>query len=138
MNASDIERRFFEATNEARLAHGVPALLWHNELAEVARAHSRDMSDNDHPSHTGSDGSTLADRISRLNIVNSGIGENIGAGTHPADEIVGFIIESWLNSPAHRAVLLHPSLTHIGMGVVQNTGDSEFNFYITQNFIRYP
>ncbi|MCL2604479.1 MAG: CAP domain-containing protein [Defluviitaleaceae bacterium] len=141
MNASSIEREFFEATNAERATHGVPALTWHNELANVARAHSRDLSDNDRQDntpHTGTDGSNFNQRITRGGVANSGVGEIIGLGTYPSDEIVGFIIKAWLNSPDHRNVLLNPSLTHIGIGVVHNTGDAKYDWYITSNFIRYP
>jgi uncharacterized protein YkwD len=133
-----LELRFFNAPTEVRAAHGVPALIWHNPLTLVARSHSKDLSDNNKMSHTGTDGSTIIERVDRAGITYSAVAENIGFSSHSTDEVVDFIIQAWLDSAGHRINILHPDLTHIGIGIARNDGDSEFTYYITQNFIRYP
>lgn len=42
-NASDLEWRMFEAVNAERIAEGKKALVWNDELANVARKHSRNL-----------------------------------------------------------------------------------------------
>jgi uncharacterized protein YkwD len=42
-----------------------------------------------------------------------GLGENIGLGPVTPD----IIVASWMNSPGHRANILDPDYTHIGVGV---------------------
>lgn len=60
-----LEQRTFELVNEQRNMYGLNELLWNEEVAEIARAHSRDMAENDYFSHTGLDGSNASTRLYR-------------------------------------------------------------------------
>ena len=59
-----------------------------------------------------------------------GVGENIAYGNVSADEMM----RMWMNSPGHRANILAPSFTHIGVGTARTaTG----RVYGTQNFLAH-
>jgi uncharacterized protein YkwD len=53
-------------------------------------------------SHTGSDGSSAADRVKRTGYVYIGIGENIADGQRSVSEVT----TTWMNSPPHREHVL--------------------------------
>jgi uncharacterized protein YkwD len=131
INAQEFERRVFELTNEERRTHGLPALIWDDTLADAARAHSRDMAENNFFSHTGSDGSNVGDRLTRFGISYAGAAENISRTGSPTPEDV---VTGWMNSSGHRANILNQNMTHLGVGF-HNLSDSRMN-YITQNFAR--
>ncbi|MCD6290677.1 MAG: CAP domain-containing protein [Anaerolineae bacterium] len=107
-------------TNQARMQAGLPPLKLNEALRQAARAHARDMAENNFFGHVGSDGSTLVDRINRVNYPNwLYAAENIAAGfAKPAD-----VVNAWLASPHHRANLLHPNLKEIGVGYVYDPND---------------
>ena len=56
--------------------------------------------------------------------------ENVAAG-YAADGVVA----GWMDSPGHRANILDPSATHIGIGYAVSTSGTT---YFTQNFASYP
>lgn len=57
-----------------------------------------------------------------------GIGENIAYGNVSADTMMAM----WMNSPGHRANILNPRYTHIGVGVSTTASG---RVYGTQNFL---
>jgi uncharacterized protein YkwD len=65
---NEFELSVFELTNIERAKHGLPNLIWHGTLAAVAREHSEDLMVNDMRGHTGSDGSTVRERVERAGI----------------------------------------------------------------------
>ena len=109
--------------NAERRAVGLPALQRHGSLDIAAVAHANDQRNvrcrSGYLTHTGTDGSNGGDRILRTGMYISRWGENIGCGQSSATAIH----QGWMNSPGHRAYILHSSFTHIGVGVaVSDTG----------------
>jgi uncharacterized protein YkwD len=58
----------------------------------------------------------------------SRVGENIAYGNVSADQMVAM----WMSSPGHRANILRPEFTHLGVGVAR-TGSGRV--YGTQDFL---
>ncbi|HEY63902.1 MAG TPA: CAP domain-containing protein [Caldilineae bacterium] len=115
-----LEHEVIVLTNQARTEAGLPPLKLHEALRTAARQHAQDMAEHDFFSHTGSDGSSLADRINRVNYPNwLYAAENIAAGFAQPEDVV----QAWLNSPAHRANILHPNLKEIGVGYAYDPND---------------
>lgn len=119
---SSMEQRVIELTNDARRQAGCQALVHNDQLRKAAYLHSKDMSDNDYFSHTGRDGSSPGDRISRQGYQFRGWAENIAWGYRTPEAVV----EGWMNSSGHRSNILNCSFTEIGVGFHNN--------YWTQNF----
>ncbi|WP_227270582.1 CAP domain-containing protein [Roseobacter weihaiensis] len=99
------------AINELRLAQGLPALGYSSVLERAAQAHAADMAESGRFSHTGSDGSDLADRVSRTGYGWCAVAENIAKGQRTLAEVMA----AWEASPGHRANLLSPEVTEFAL-----------------------
>ncbi|WP_165763856.1 CAP domain-containing protein [Halalkalibacter urbisdiaboli] len=117
------EKQIFELTNIIRKKHQLEPFEWEEEVAEVAFAHSKDMSDDDYFSHTSPTKGKLSDRFVQGDVPFKLAGENIAAKY--VDGLAA--VEGWLNSEGHRVNLLHEEFTHLGVGVYRD--------YYTQNFM---
>jgi uncharacterized protein YkwD len=129
-SASEFELRIFELTNIERANHGIAPLIWSDELAAAARAHSIDMAVNNNLNHTGADGTGFRDRMDNLGFTNMEIAENISGGSRTPEAMT----EVWMNSPGHRGNILNAGLTHLGVGFHHLPG-SQWEFYATQKFV---
>ncbi|GGT28682.1 CAP domain-containing protein [Streptomyces chromofuscus] len=116
-----------ELTNHERTRAGLPPLASDAALTRAAQAHSDDMVARDFYSHTAPGGSRPWDRAAAAGSTHHSIGENIACGQRsPAEVVTG-----WMNSPGHRANILKPGFTRIGIGF---TGGGRAGTYWTQLF----
>ena len=130
----DFELRVLELVNQERAVYGIAPLQWHEELGAAARAHSMDMAIRLFFSHTCPSGTSFAIRISGAGISFFTAGENIAMGQRTAEQVVS----SWMNSPGHRANILNPGYTHMGVGLYVGTERVSPNvppYFWTQKFI---
>ncbi len=118
--------------NQARAAAGVGPLTMNGALVTAAQRHSSDMAANNFLGHTGSDGSTVDQRVSQAGYTWATLGEN-AAQTWGVD--AGQVVSLWLGSDGHRANLLNPAF--IDMGVAYATG-SDGAVYYAQTFGAQP
>ncbi len=96
--------------NQERVAQGLLAVRQHPVLADVAAGHARDMARGNFMSHTGSDGSSLVDRLRRAGFCYRAANENVAMGyPDPAQAMAG-----WFASPGHRRNALSSDVTHFG------------------------
>jgi uncharacterized protein YkwD len=114
-------------TNRERAGAGLTPLAPDPLLTAAAQAHSVDMVARDFYSHTSPDGSKPWDRAAAAGATRRSIGENIACGQRSPAEVV----EGWMNSPGHRANILKPDFTHIGVGFA---GGGRAGTYWTQLF----
>jgi hypothetical protein len=101
----DLAWDIFLRVNDERATRGLPALVWHEGLADRARRWSEEMI------RTGYRHSDPAFRVHPDFV---GTGENIAMG--PADASVMHV--GWMRSDGHRANILRPGYTAMGIGVV--------------------
>ncbi|MEU9338294.1 CAP domain-containing protein [Streptomyces sp. NPDC048290] len=116
-----------ELTNRERVRAGLRPLTPDTLLAAAAQAHSADMVARDFYAHTAPDGGKPWDRAAAAGSRHRSIGENIACGQRSAPEVV----TGWMNSPGHRANILKPDFTHIGIGFA---GGGRSGTYWTQLF----
>lgn len=109
----------------------VSKLTWSCDLQLSAVKHAMDMAGNDFFSHTGSDGSTIGDRVSRANYVWSWVGENIAAGQRSVEDVM----QGWIESPGHCRNIMSPNFTELGAGL-STSNDSFYGRYWAQTFAR--
>jgi uncharacterized protein YkwD len=83
-------------------------------LMAAAHGHSADMAANGFMSHTGSDGSTLAQRVDRQGYAWARLGENVAWGFGSPEAVMG----AWLGSPGHCANIMRPGYAELGIGLV--------------------
>ena len=125
--------RVVQLSNEFRAENGLSPLSLNSQLGMAAEGHSEDMALQDFFDHLAPDGSDVGDRILDVGYDYSRAGENIGAGYSTPEAVV----EGWINSPGHRANLLNPDFTEIGVGyyfLENDTGTENWNHYWTQVF----
>ncbi|MET8133010.1 sigma-70 family RNA polymerase sigma factor [Streptomyces sp. NPDC005251] len=104
--------------NKERAAAGCGPLTEDTQLEEAARAHSDDMAARDFFDHTNPDGADPGQRITAAGYRWSTYGENIAMGQQTPQAVM----DSWMNSPGHRANILNCSFKNIGVGVHKGSG----------------
>lgn len=132
--AQDIEtlrRQLFDMLNATRREAGLTPLTEHVGLRDVALGHSRDMAENDFIGHTSPRTGSAADRVRAASLTSGLVLENIGRG-YSAQEIHRGLLES----PGHRANLVNPDVTHVGIGIVAQPEGSRSAFIVTEVFVR--
>jgi len=119
--------------NDERTQANLDPLEMDSQLSEAAQLHSESMANDDFFSHQGVDGSSPFDRIEDAGYQYSRAAENIAAG-HQTPEAV---VQGWMNSSGHRANILNPNFTEIGVGyedLANDTGSVNYNSYWTTTF----
>lgn len=124
------EQTIFRLLNADRARAGLPPLGWSDRLAEVARGHSADMAGHGFFGHRSPTTGTAADRARRAHLDAMLILENVARAPTPREAERGL-----MNSPGHRANILSPEATEVGVGVVLSP---ERALLVTQLFARPP
>lgn len=122
------ERQNFYVTNALRVREGLAPLSFHQNIAEAALLHSREMAEHHYFSHTDLSGGTVSDRAHNNGVKFKVVGENIATGA----QNTLYMHELLMNSEGHRKNLL-ADYTAIGIGVAFSQEDIP---YLTQNFFR--
>ncbi len=102
--------------NLERVQADLPPLAVDVRLAAAAQDHADYMAANNAMSHTGEGGSSPADRAAAAGFPMVMLGENVAAG----QDSPAAVVIAWMNSPGHRANILHESFRLIGAGYGQN------------------
>lgn len=103
--------------DQQRAAAGLPALAEQPLLDQAAGAYAQRMVAEDFFAHVSPDGSTLASRLTSAGYAFDAAGEDIGYATG-TDATAAAMVAAWMASPEHRANILEPSFTDIGVGAV--------------------
>ncbi len=122
--ASGATARILELVNAERKKAGCSPVILNATLAKAAQAHSEDMAAHQNMSHTGSNGSSPGDRITRAGYGWSTYGENVAYGYATPERVM----TGWMSSPGHKANILNCAFKEIGIGLAQP------NNYWTQDF----
>ena len=107
-----IEARVVERTNSQRVLHGLPPLRVDPWLLSSARRHAAWMTNSRSLTHTS-----------------QSVGENIAMGQNSSAEV----INAWMNSSGHRANILNPGYTRIGVAAFTTPSGT---IYWCQQFLR--
>ena len=119
-SAAEVRRATLCLLNHERAQHGLRPLRHDGRLALAARRHAQDMVRRRYFAHDSLSGANFVDRIQRTGYTTGRrwrVGENLawGAGAHAAPAA---IVQSWMNSPGHRANVLGP-FREIGVGLAR-------------------
>ncbi|MBB4926480.1 sigma-70 family RNA polymerase sigma factor [Kitasatospora kifunensis] len=104
--------------NTQRAQNGCGPLTENSKLQAAAQGQSDDMAARQFFDHTNPDGAGPQQRIDATGYQWSSWGENIARGQNNAASVM----DSWMNSPGHRANILNCSFKEIGIGVHYGTG----------------
>lgn len=124
-----IEDEVIRLVNIERVNRGLQPLTYNWQVARVARIKSQDMINNNYFSHVSPVYGSPFKMLESYNLRFSSAAENIAYGQRSAQEVMN----SWMNSPGHRANILSGSVSQIGVGVAKKSNGT---LYFTQIFIR--
>ena len=137
----------YTTSSRRRLGAGALQLKCEGGLTVIADSHSEWMARAKKMSHRNGQGQEAHERVTAHYPGYQGlVAENLGVITTTyrgsgararaanysfnPDEMAKNFVDGWLNSPGHRKNLLHPRMTHLGVGVaVRGT-----SVYVTQVF----
>jgi uncharacterized protein YkwD len=105
------ELAILRAVNGVRARNGRRPLGLGPALHRAARSHSVDMARRGYFDH-----GPFVQRLRRFGVRARAIGENIAYATEPGFS-AAVVLQMWMTSPSHRAVVLDPSFRRIGVGV---------------------
>ena len=112
--------------NEERAKAGLSALVLDETLASAAMVRATEIETSF--SHTRPDGRSFSTVLSDMGIQYRRSGENIAWGQQSPQAVM----EGWMNSKGHRANILNPNFTKIGVGYRKNAAGRT---YWTQLFM---
>jgi uncharacterized protein YkwD len=116
-------------TNDARAKEGLAPLQPNDALMTSAQEYAVALAPGTCFAHNCPPVPAQRDRLAQAGYGGwQRIGENIAAGDKTAESVV----TGWLESPGHRANILKPEYTEIGVGVA--TGDGTYGIYWVQVF----
>lgn len=125
---ADLEWQMLDLVNQERAKAGVKPLQMDSKLVELARLKSQDMIDKNYFAHTSPTYGDPFQMMRSFGVTYTTAGENLAGnpsltGAHT----------SLMNSPGHRANILNPDFTHVGIGVVKG---GKYGMMITQLFTK--
>ncbi|MCS7123527.1 MAG: CAP domain-containing protein [Candidatus Aenigmarchaeota archaeon] len=157
-NTNILEQKIHLLINEERRKNNLNSLTWDEDLAKIARYHSKDMATKDYFAHESPEGEDLETRYKKFgyfcrisvgNLIYSGA-ENIflhyiydsyyydpltgkitGYVFNSLDDISYDVVTGWMNSEGHRRNILTSFFRKEGIGVYIN---DDGKIYVTQNF----
>ncbi|MFH8238767.1 CAP domain-containing protein [Streptomyces sp. NPDC018321] len=112
------DERMVDAVNRQRKQAGCSPVRLHRALDRAAQNHSSAMARTRRLTHTGTDGSSPADRMRAAGYRVGSAGENVAAGSDTAEAAVTV----WMRSAPHRDILLTCRYTHAGVGRAKGSG----------------
>lgn len=120
------EHTLLELLNQERADAGLSPLQSDSALAEVGRAHGREMFSLGFLGHVSPTTGSAADRLAAAGLAYPLSGENIALA--PTAELAH---EGLMNSPAYRANVLNPSFTRVGVAALRS---AEHGLMVIQEF----
>lgn len=112
-SVSEIE--MMRLVNEERKKNNLKELSLRTDLIPVARAHATDMWMRGYFGHVSPDGKDVGARLTESGVRFGIAGENLALAPTLATAHNGL-----MNSPGHRANILEPRFTRVGIGVIDN------------------
>jgi uncharacterized protein YkwD len=125
------ENDLLAQVNSFRVARGLATLVVSDSLTMAAKWMATDMAVNNYFQHTSLDGRSPTQRMADAGYpaFATWAGEDLAAGYTGAAEV----LQGWINSPAHLAVLTNPAYRAIGIGRSYSSG-STYGWYWDADF----
>ncbi len=128
IRAPDKARGLLDAMNEARRTQGLEPLEWGASLEEVAYARARNLVENGYFDHYAPDGESAFSELAARGIRYRLAGENLARNNYVENRTVAAAVDGLMNSPGHRANILEPRFSSVGVAAVR---DGKMWIYVT-------
>ncbi len=119
-NAHPYLKQVVDLVNAERAKEGLAPLTVNVKVQAAAQV--RAMESEKLFSHTRPDGSSFATALKEQNVSYRRAGENIAWGQRTPQQVV----TAWMNSAGHRANIMNPGFTTIGVGYYQNANGTNY------------
>lgn len=113
-------RQVVDLVNAERAKEGLAPLTINTKVQAAAQVRARECEQSF--SHTRPNGSSFATALKEQNVSYRSAGENIAWGQRSPEEVM----KGWMNSPGHRANIMNPNFTTIGVGYYQNANGTNY------------
>ena len=123
------QREILNLVNAERKKNGLKELTLSHTLNGIAGEKAFDMKEKNYFSHTSPTYGSPFEMLQHFGVKYSYAGENIASGQKTSKEVM----QSWLNSSGHRANILNPNYTELGVGYVEG---GTYGTYWVQLFIK--
>ncbi len=108
------QEQVVKLVNEERAKAGLSALTLDTTVQSAAQVRAQESATSF--SHTRPDGTSFSTALTEAGVKYKGSGENIAWGQKNPEEVM----KGWMNSAGHKANILNPNYTKIGVGYYQN------------------
>lgn len=113
-------KQVVDLVNAERAKEGLAPLTVNTQVQAAAQV--RAMESEKLFSHTRPDGSSFATALKEQGVSYRRAGENIAWGQRTPEQVVN----AWMNSAGHRANIMNPNFTTIGVGYYQNANGTNY------------
>lgn len=113
-------KEVIDLVNAERAKEGLPALTMDKQVQAAAQV--RAMECEQLFSHTRPNGTSFVTALQEQNVSYRRAGENIAWGQRTPKQVV----TGWMNSEGHRANIMNPNFTTIGVGYYQNANGTNY------------
>lgn len=120
-------------TNIERVKIGLKPLTFQKQLGYSATLKADDMFARQYFDHVSPQGISASDLIKDAGYNFELIGENLALGNFGTDQK---LVTAWMNSPKHRANILNPKFTEIGISASNGTYKGDKQWIFVQHFGR--
>lgn len=108
------QQEILDLVNQDRITHGLSELSLNSTLNLAALAKAQDMLVHNYFAHTSPSGATPWHWFKTMGYNYTYAGENLAEGYSDAQDLE----KSWMASPSHRANILSPYYSEVGLAVV--------------------
>ena len=122
---SQLEQQLFDLVNREREKAGLSKLAWNDRLAAAALEHSRLLARHEDLSHQFEGEAPLQQRVGVTGLRFNSVAENVAAA--PTVDVTH---RGLMDSPGHRANILHQEYNAIGISIVERNHE----LFVTQDF----
>lgn len=120
-------------TNVQRSEQGLPALTENAKLRAAAEKKVSDMFAQQYFEHVNPQGRDVSDLVDDAGYDYVMVGENLALGNFEGNQ---GLVQAWMDSPGHRANILHSKYTEIGVAVKQGTFEGRKTWLAVQTFAK--
>jgi len=118
-------------TNIERAKAGLPPLQENAKLNVSSDIKAKDMLDKQYFAHKSPSGVGVSDLAEKVGYEFILVGENLALGNFKDDQD---LVQSWMNSPGHRANILNTKYKDIGVSVIKGKYEGRNTWFAVQHF----
>lgn len=119
-----------DETNKSRLTVDLNPLAVSQTLTESAQMKANDMALRGYFAHIGPDGTTPWSWFKKAGYAYEYAGENLAVNFFDSKDLA----DAWMNSPSHRANVLHTQFTEIGIAIASGNFQGKHAVFVVEHF----